>query len=190
MTKQKWNVGEVYAYKIESDLGKENGLFGQYFLIQKVAEAQMSPRITAPIVYIKITKDGTLPADLDEYNRLEYVQTWTTKYEERFWPYDFSRLEEDIAEKSKLRYEVDEYGFLPQFRALLLLARGKQIPPDLVYVGNFPDAVRPSKEFIPHVNANYRMIGWKKNSEIFDMVIIKAYCGHNLRTLKIYQRKE
>lgn len=75
--KPKWNIGEVYAYKIESSLGKEKGLLGRYFLLQKVDESPISPRVIAPIVYIKITEGESLPTSIEEYNRLEYVQNRT-----------------------------------------------------------------------------------------------------------------
>lgn len=187
--KETWPVGDVYAYKLDGDLAKEKGLNGRYFLIQKVDEVQLSPRVVAPIVYTKITKDGKLPQNIAEYNQLEYVQTYSTNYEERFWPYDFTRLEEDIAEKSQLTYEVDEYGYLPQFRALLIPAAGKHVPPGLIYVGNFSSAISPPIEFVPHIYLNIRMIYWKKNAELFERIMTNAYCGHNLRNLKRYQTK-
>ena len=184
-----WEKEEVYAYKLDSDYAREKGLHGRYFLLQKIDEFQISPRVIAPIVYVKITKDDTLPKSFEEYDRLEYVQTRNTKYENRFMPYDFSRLEEDIAEKSKLTYEINEYGFLPQFRALLILAAGKKVPSDLEYVGKFENVTRPSKEFVPHIEFHNRIVVWKKTAEFFDKIMIDAYYGHNLRTLEIYQTK-
>ena len=97
----KWNIGDVFAYQLESDLAEERGLLGRYFLIQKVDEGTWHPGHIVPIVYVKITKDEKLPSSIEEYNQLEYVQTWFTKYEERFWPIDMSCPNKDIAEKSK-----------------------------------------------------------------------------------------
>ena len=34
-----WKVGDVFAYKIESELAKENGLFGKYIIIQKCGDS-------------------------------------------------------------------------------------------------------------------------------------------------------
>jgi len=187
MLQKKWGLGEVYAYKLESALAKEHNLFGRYFLLQKIDEYQLSPQVIAPIVYVKITKDDCLPSTFEEYNQLEYVQVSTAKYEERFWPYDYTRLNEDIAEKEKRTYEVDEYGFLPKFRALLVLAARTHIPPCVEYVGCYLNASPPEKEFIPHYELNNRMVYWKKNAELFDLIMIKAFCGHNLRTLQIYK---
>ena len=145
-----WNIGDVFAYQLESDLAKEKGLYGRYFLIQKVDEGTWHPGHIIPIVYIKITKSEKLPINLEEYNELEYVQTWFTKYEERFFPIDAMRPVEDIAEKSRIKYEVDEFGFLPQFRVKLLNLSKKSIPTKLIYIGNFSGANPPEKEFIPH----------------------------------------
>lgn len=188
MYKCQWNFGDVFAYQLESDLAKERGLYGRYFLIQKVDEATWDSGIIVPIVYVKITSDVNLPSNVEEYNKLEYVQTWFTKYEDRFLPIDMSRPQEDIAEKSKINYHVDEYGFLPQYRAKLLNTSKRIIPTKLIYVGNFVDAVRPQKEFIPHSKENVVTVAWKQFNETFETKMIKRYCGHNLRELSIYQR--
>ena len=184
-----WKLGDVFAYQLESDLAEEKGLSGRYFLIQKVDEGVWHPGHIVPIVYVKITRDTNLPSNVEEYNQLEYVQTGFTKYEERFWPLDMSRLEEDIAEKSKINYPVDEYGFLPQYRVTLLNTSKRVIPKKLIYVGNFPNAVRPEKEFIPHSKINIGTVSWKRFEETFETKMIKLYCGHNLRELSLYKNK-
>lgn len=180
--KCEWNLGDVFAYQLDGDLAKERGFLGRYFLIQKIDEGVWYPGHVVPIVYVKMTRDAKLPSSIEEYNQLEYVQTWFSKYEERFWPIDMSRAQEDIAEKSKINYEVDEYGYLPQYRVELLNTSKKVIPSKLTYVGNFADAVCPEKEFIPHSKENITTVSW----EMFETKMIKRYCGHNLRELSIY----
>lgn len=187
--KCQWKVGDVFAFRLDSSLAKERGLYGRYFLIQKVDEDVWPPGHIVPIVYVKITSDNNLPSNIEEYNKLEYVQTWFTKYEDRFLPIDMRRPQEDIAEKSKINYQVDEYGFLPQYRVELLNTSKKVIPTKLIYVGNFVNAVRPQKEFIPHVKENILTVSWKQFDETFETKMIKCYCGHNLRELSIYRDK-
>ena len=187
--KCQWKLGDVFAYKLESSLAKERGLYGQYFLLRKVDEGVWYPGHIVPIVYVKITKDKTLPSNVEEYNQLEYVQTWFTKYEDRFLPIDMRRPQEDVAEKSKINYQVDEYGFLPQYRVTLLNTSKKVIPTTLIYVGNFADAVPPQKEFVPHAKENIVPVSWKLFDETFETEIIKSYCGHDLRELSIYANK-
>lgn len=187
--KCQWKFGDVFAYQLESDLAKERGLYGRYFLIQKVDEGVWYPGHIVPIVYVKITGDTNLPSSVEEYNQLEYVQTWFTKYEERFWPIDMRRPQEDIAEKSKINYKVDEYGFLPQYRIMLLNTSKKVIPSKLIYVGNFANSIRPQNEFVPHSKDNIASVSWKQFDETFETKMIKRYCGHNLRELGIYADK-
>lgn len=187
--KCQWKIGDVFAYQLESDLAKERGLYGRYFLIQKIDEGVWHPGHIVPIVYVKITSDTNLPSNTEEYNQLEYVQTWFTKYEERFWPIDMKHPQEDIAEKSKINYQVDEYGFLPQYRVKLLNTSKRAMPSKLIYVGNFADAVRPQKEFVPHSKENVVSVSWKQFDETFETKMIKRYCGHNLRELNIYTNK-
>ena len=184
-----WKFGDVFAYQLESDLAKERGLYGRYFLIQKVDEGVWHPGHIIPIVYVKITGDTTLPSNAEEYNKLEYVQTWFTKYEDRFLPIDMRCPQEDIAEKSKIKYQVDEYGFLPQYRVRLLNISKKVIPKKLLYIGNFASAVSPHQEFVPHSKENIVTVSWKQLDETFETKMIKRYCGHNLRELSIYTDK-
>lgn len=188
--KCQWQLGDVFAYQLESDLAKERGLYGRYFLIQKVDEGTWYPGHIVPIVYVKITKDTNLPSNVAEYNQLEYVQTWFSRYEDRFCPIDMSRPQEDIAEKSKINYQVDEYGYLPQYRIMLLNLSKKDIPSKLIYLGNFIGASCPQIEFVPHSNINIVSVFWKKFDETFETKLIKRYCGHNLRELSIYRDKD
>lgn len=186
--KCEWNIGDVFAYQLESDMAKERGLYGRHFLIQKVDEGIWHPGHIVPIVYVKITSDTNLPSNVEEYNRLEYVQTWFTKYEERFLPVDMSRPQEDIAEKSKINYVVDDYGFLPQYRAKLLNTSKKVIPSKLLYLGNYADVICPKNEFVPHVKENMVTVSWKNFDQTFETQMIKKYCGYNLRELSIYKK--
>lgn len=187
--KCQWQLGDVFAYKLESNLAKERGLYGRYFLIQKVDEGIWHPGHIVPIVYVKITNDTNLPKNEEEYNQLEYVQIWFTKYEERFFPIDMSRPKEDIAKKEKINYQVDDYGFLPQYRVKLLNTSKRVIPTKLIYVGNFTNTICPQKEFVPHSKENVVSVSWKQFEETFETKMIKRYCGHNLRELSIYDRQ-
>ena len=159
-------------------------------MIQKVDEYTWYPGHIVPIIRVKITRDTKLPSTEEEYNEAEYVQTFFQKYERRFWPIDMSRPQEDIEEKSKRNYEVDEYGFLPAYRAILLNTSKRVIPKKLIYVGNFPNAIRPQKEFIPHSKDSLITVFWKRFDETFESKMIKMYCGHNLRELSIYADKK
>ena len=180
----KWNMGDTFAYQLESDMAKEKGLLGRYILLQKVDERVWHPGHTVPIVYIKITDGKNLPLNLEEYNRMEYVQISFTKYEDRFLPIDGRRPREDIAEKSRLNYEVDEFGLLPQYRVILLTTSKRSIPSKLIYLGNFAEAVCPSKEFIPHSEFNISFVQWRE----FETAIISRYFGHNHREFQIYSK--
>ena len=186
--KCEWNIGDVFAYRLESDMARERGLYGRYFLIQKVDEHVYHPGHIVPIIYVKITDDTNIPSNEGEYNALEYVQTSFLKYEQRFWPIDMSRPEEDIAEKAKINYQVDEYGFLPVYRVILANTSKKVIPTRLIYIGNFKNVLPPQNEFIPHSKLNIGVTYWKNFDDTFETEMIKKYCGHNLRELIIYKK--
>ncbi len=61
-----------------------------------------------------------MPLIEKDYDRFDYVQTWFTRYDDRFYPIDMNRPNEDIIEKSKKTYITDEYVYLPQYRLILL----------------------------------------------------------------------
>lgn len=184
--KCQWQMGDVFAYRLESDLAKERALYGKYFLIHKVDETVYPPGHIVPIVYIKITNSNQLPSNDEEYDQLDYVQTWFTRFEDRFLPIDMRCPQDDIAKKSKINYKVDEYGFLPQYRIKLLNTSKKVIPKNLIYVGNFSNVSYPVNEFVPHSKDNIVSASWNQFGETFETKMIKRYCGHNLRELSIY----
>ena len=186
--KCEWQIGDVFAYRLESELAKEKGLYGKFFLIQKIDEGTWYPGHVVPIVYVKLTNDINLPTNECEYNQLEYVQTSFTKFENRFWPINGCCIQEDILRKSQINYVVDEYGYLPEYRITLLNTSKRVIPKNLIYLGCFQGATPPKNEFIPHTKINISTISWEKYGETFETRMIKTYCNHNLRELAIYKK--
>lgn len=71
--KCEWKLGDVFAYRLESDLAKEKNLYGRYALLQKVNEGIWYPEHIVPIVRIRIS-DGTELPSLENVNKLEYVK--------------------------------------------------------------------------------------------------------------------
>ena len=175
--KCEWKIGDVYAYKLDSDYAREKGIYGRFFLFQKIDEAIWYPEQIIPIVWIRITEGEMLPTNEKEFFELKYVQTSITKYEDRFMPYDFSRLEEDILEKSKIKYEVDDNGKLAGYRFKLINTSKRIIPKKLIYVGNFKTDQPPDKEFVPHSKHNINCFIWK----FFDKFMIDVFCRYNMK---------
>lgn len=180
-----WKTGDVFAYQMHSEKSKELGFYEGYLLLQKVDESVWYPNHTIPIIRIKLCVNRELPKSTEDFNKLPYVQTTFTRYEERFFPIDCSRYEEDIAEKSKLSYPTDEYGFLPQYRMSMITTSERNIPKSLVFLGNFSDAEPPANEFVPHSHFNVHSYKWKELEER----VLGCYCRYNLRQSKWYQNK-
>lgn len=182
-----WAYGDVFAYQLTCDLAKEKGLWGRYLLIRKIDETTWHPGHIVPIVHIKMTDGTDLPSTVAQYDQAEFVQTRSIRYEERSWPIDMSRPQADIAEKAKLDYRVDDYGFLPQYRVILLNTSKRVIPKSLIYLGNLAEAAPPQNEFIPHSALNITTAPWKPGVGSFEETMIRSYCGHNRREYAIYQ---
>ncbi|MBU1094386.1 MAG: hypothetical protein KKH01_07990 [Firmicutes bacterium] len=47
-----WKIGDVYAYKFESDISKERGFFNKYIVFQKVRNGIWWPGHTEPVVRV------------------------------------------------------------------------------------------------------------------------------------------
>lgn len=66
-----WNIGDAYAYRLESDYAKLHNLYGHYLIIYKFDEYRQKKGNDYdffPYVYTKITKNSELPQTLDEIN--------------------------------------------------------------------------------------------------------------------------
>lgn len=66
-----WNIGDAYAYRLESDYAKLHNLYGHYLIIYKFDEYRQkkgNDYDVFPYVYTKITKNTELPQTLDEIN--------------------------------------------------------------------------------------------------------------------------
>ena len=183
--KCEWKIGDVYAYKLESELAKEKKLYGKYLLFIKVDESIWYPGHIIPIVRVKITSDGVLPNGEEDINNSEYVQISFTLYEDRFLPLRGDQpLDQQIKEKSKINYKVDDYGYLPEYMMSMISTSKRVIPKKLIYLGNFTNINSPYVEFIPHSKLNIYSCFWKDIEES----IIDRYIGHNLRQYDIYSK--
>ena len=84
--KCEWKIGDVYAYRFESEIAKEKGYYGRYLLIQKVDEGSWYPGHIVPIVYFRLTKDTSLPS-IDDIKNIECLKIGlgetTSSYEYR-----------------------------------------------------------------------------------------------------------
>lgn len=121
----------------------------QYLLLCTVDTDKCQPWQTVPIVYVKLSNGEALPKNVKEYDECEYIQIGFTHYENRFYPLSGGNDKELIAERSKVKCEVNEYGVLPEYRVKLRSTCKRVIPKSLIYVGNFADAVPPKQEFVP-----------------------------------------
>lgn len=182
-----WITGDVFAYPFETTMAKEVGFDGGYLIIQKITEGKWYPNHITPIVRVKLCVDRDPPKSTEEFDELPYIQISLTRYEERFYPIDGSRYEEDIAEKSLLTYTTDEFGFLPKYLLEIITTSEKDIPPALEYLGCFPNAAPPEIEFIPRSNgkiSNTVSVEWKS----FEEFVLTRYRMHNLREGSVYQQ--
>lgn len=181
-----WKIGDVYAYPLLSDYAKEKGHYGEYFVFYKIGETTCHPGHIIPVVWSKITKKGKLPTNTNEFNELEFIQTRTTRYEDRFLPFSGRRsMEEQIAEKSQKQYFRDEYGHLPHHQMAIANTSKRIIPKNLIYLGNFEGVIPPAIDNPPTHEMNISLFVWKT----LEQRLINVYHYFNLRESQIYSKK-
>ena len=181
-----WEIGDVYALKISEEMQPLFDSKAQYLLLCTVDTAKCQPWQTVPIVYVKLSNGDALPKNVKEYDECEYIQIGFTHYENRFYPLSGGNDKELIAERSKVKFEVNEYGVLPEYRVTLRSTCKRVIPKSLIYVGNFADAVPPKQEFVPFSKINIRTERWGENGRSFENIMQQLYHAHNLHELEVY----
>ena len=134
--KCEWKIGDVYAYRFESEIAKEKGYYGKYLLIQKVDEGSWYPGHIVPIVYFRITKDTNLPS-INDINDIECL----------------------IMGLGEIEPEI-----IYDYRSKLLNTSKKIIPKKLIYLGNV-DVVHHNPEYIPKYDVSYASFEWKQIEE-------------------------
>lgn len=138
-----------------------------------------------PIIRIKITKDGCIPKNIDELNSLEYIQISSVNYEDRFLPINgMEDIKTQIERKSKYSYNVDEYGFLPEYTLELVITSKNQIKDKIKFIGNYKNAMPPKNEFIPE---NYTNLQACTLAEL-EYYVLDSYIGHNLKQYEFYNK--
>ena len=160
-----WQIGDVYAYPLDSEYAKEKGLYGRYFLFYKIDETTVHPGHTVPVVYVKITdEDGTLPKTTEELDKLAFVKL------------GLRTPEDQMTQKGKAGYRrlIEENGWLADYRLELYNTSKRIIPKKLVYIGRFGPITYPEKEYIndsPYAYLSYTGFQWKW----FDKSIMDRY---------------
>lgn len=175
-----WDIGDVYAYQLNSECAKQNGLEGRYFLFHKIGETIYWPGHIIPIVRVKITNNHELPKCLSDFNDLEYVQTSIMKNDGTY----IVRGESFVHGKTVNEYIADEFGFLPIYRLALMNTSKRIIPKKLIYVGKYTQVTPPDLEFVPE-DISLPGFLWK----FFENIVIERYCGYNLHGFSIYSKE-
>ena len=175
--KCEWKKGDVFAYRLKSDYAKENGLYGRYFLFQKVDETVCYPGHIVPVVWVKITESTEIPLDKTAFEKLQYVKTSWYKYEpfsEEFHIDSTGLSQDEYAEKverEKERLHVDDSGYIHIYRLILSNTSKRSIPKDLLYVGNFSTVRQPEFEYVPKRDVMLPEFLWRD----FEENMIKRY---------------
>lgn len=128
--KYEWNIGDVFAYKLESEYAKKVGLHNKYLLIRKAYEDIWWPGHIVPIIYVQITKDDKIPISRDEILKLEYIVTSKSEVKPKYLTTMISTSKRVIPNKK------------------------------LIFVGNYSDLPTPKDEYIPEDKTSIIACHW------------------------------
>lgn len=130
--KCEWQLGDVFAYKLESEAVQNNEYANRYLLIQKVSEGLWYPGHTVPIVFFKLSNDDRLPS-INDINNIRCLKI-------------------AIGEKTP--------DVIYDYRGKLLNTSKRIIPKSLIYLGN-TDVICPEEEFKHQYDYGYFNFSWK-----------------------------
>lgn len=134
--KCEWSVGDVFAYKLESEYAIEKGFGGRYAIIYKVDESKWWPGHIVPIVYVKLSNNNEIPKTISEIERCEFVQT------------TFAR--------SKPEYRMQ----------ILSTSKRVIPSKKLIYIGNFKNLSRPVDDFVVSDKVSTVTCNWSNFEEV------------------------
>lgn len=149
----KWKLGDVFAYRLDSDYSKEKGFWGQYVVFRKVSEEPCWPGHIIPVIQVykwigeKIPPLDTLP-NMRLLEQMVYSENWLKHF----------------------KAEQDYY--------ITLYSTSERVIPhnNLTFLGNLP-----GDDLIPYRGGNYWSgymgVGWEKSSynDKFEHWIIDMY---------------
>lgn len=173
--KCEWKMKDAYAYKMESDLAKEKGLYGKYIIFIKVGERIWYPGHIIPIVWAKLTNSGQLPTTEEELNKLEFVQISSDDYISLFSHLHLESHNKNRKNIESLKYSINKNYELPVYRTELISTSKRIIPKKLIYLGNFPNIIQPKYEFLLMDKISYYSMTWKN----VEKDIIERYYFNN-----------
>ena len=131
-----WSVGDVYAYKLESDEAKTLGIYDQYILIIKVDESSVYPNHIIPVVYIKLTNSDLIPKTIEEINHAMFLRS------------TFARR------KIEYRYQI------------ISTSKRSIPKDKLLYIGNYGSIQYPHNEYMIRMNTALQHFYWNELEQI------------------------
>lgn len=179
---RKWEMGDTFYVKIENNKKYK----GRYLIFTKVdVTAWRTETCLIPIFLVKITPNKVLPTTKEEIDKLEPVKTDIEIWENRFLPMHGNiDREQEIKEKSKVKFYPDEYGYLFSNRVAIVMTRKSTVPEEFKYLGNFMIEL-PKEEFVPFTTYNLPLL-YKQSIEDY---LLRHYEFFNLKTSPMFSVK-
>jgi hypothetical protein len=163
-----WEIGDIYAYKLEGEYAKEKNIYGKYILFHKFSEREIYEGHICPIVYLKI---------VDTLNDIFY------KFEE--YPYLITNKEIPdnkpiLFMKAQMGHIIDDSELLFVYAFTIFITSKRQVPKDLIFIGNKKDFKITKQEYFPDSVLSLPGGFWK----FLDKIIVDIYQDYNQKVIK------
>jgi len=168
-----WKLNDVFAYPLKKDPYGDHQLTGAYLILHKVGEDNRYLNNIYPIVEIKIALNGKIPQTKEDIDNLDYIIV--RRREKTEYSHGFTNILDQLRpydEKSDHSYSIDDDGYLRFYQFIISGDSNKDIPENLIYLGNFKDLKPPidGNYYLPEYDATYGCF-WKD----FDNVMMWRY---------------
>ena len=140
-----WEVGQLYALPITMERAVAAGVpeIGNEYILIYVNGYQIEDKRDAHF-WVKLTENRNLPKNVEDFNRLPFVQVCSTDMQDRFGPF---RYYENVPKAFQQEYRPDKWNELPEFTLKIFDAKRRQPPVGLLYLGIYSGVTPPEYEY-------------------------------------------
>ena len=178
-----WINGDTFILEINSSEYPQYN--GEYLIFNKVDDYSWGTKSNLSVFRIKITNDKKIPKTKEELEKLDYIIVRSWVWEERFYPLmGYPERERQIEERSKIKYYLDEFGYLNSYLYVIYVLFPRQVPEGFQYIGNY-NLTPPKDEYVPFHKGNYDFSAFN----ILTDKLVSSYHKYNKRNSKIYSEE-
>ena len=141
-----WQVGDIFAYPLQSEESIRRGLYGHFLAFQKTGTKEAYPRLTIPVLRVAKKIFPVLPSMQAYLAEKSLPQFWAP--------------ENYVASEDAFRIKLDDV----LYQAAIPVKSLKSYPKNTVFLGNH---LPIAEEYLERKEDSHELFGWKSFEESF-----------------------